>query len=229
MVIIASAFFYANAENKCESIPKYKLQTNLYLNPPGYQTYYDRSYCFFHLAVDEREPKFCSNVKRHYALFLDGSHFTRKNCESKVAQKISEDKAYTEQFKGKHHTIQEAYLTLDGNEKDFDFIIKVSGDARVCYKMELIITYNDKTLGTLYSEPRTFYDDTTELRLYIPRQDLLKVLKNEPINRTYKVKLLLTKYLDPFTSKYLDKENNSIETYMDVNFSKLTWKPEIMQ
>ncbi|EKE04470.1 MAG: hypothetical protein ACD_20C00065G0001 [uncultured bacterium] len=209
--------------DKCQKIPKYKIQTNLFLNPPGYQTYYERSKCFLDLAVAQRRDELCAHVKEHRALFLDGSKYSPKSCRQKVQNKIAEDKKNAERYAGSHQ-IKEAYFKLDGNERDFDFIIEATGNVSRPYKLILEVYDDKENLGTLYSNGYTFIAPSDRRYLYIQRQNLLDILKDRPIDKIYQVKISLVLNLDRFTIIYVPVEDKLIVKNINTNFSKLTWE-----
>lgn len=225
LLLISNNQIESRLPGLCNSIPKKKLYTNLFFNPPGYQSYYARSECVFDLAVKQRNPKLCKYVKEHKALFLDGSHFTQKNCLLKTQERITRDKQYAKQYKGFNHKIQKAYFTLNGNGRDFDFIIETLGTKRRSYKLTLELIDAKENLGILHSNGYSFGENNTSLNLYIRKQNLIALLKHRPIKRKYKVKLTLA--LDPgkYASKYLSPEDMLLVKHINVNFSKLSWKP----
>lgn len=210
----------------CNSIPKNKLQTFLYGNHPGVQTYYERSFCFEQLAINERKLELCDYVKEHKAkaLFLDGSDISKESCQKSVKEKIQNDKNDSKYYSGRQN-IDQAFFTLDGNGKDYDFIIKTSGDKARPYKLTLELFDNEQILGTLYSGNNTFTPPTNTFRIYIKKTDLLNILKGIPLDKVYKAKLSLKLNLNDFLVNYIPEQDRIIEKYIDINFSKLTWKP----
>jgi len=208
----------------CKSIPKYKLQTNLYGSPPGLQTYYERSVCFYQLAINERKPEICDYVKEHKALFLDGSYYTKEYCQKSVKEQVQNDKNDAKHYSGRQN-IDQAFFTLSGNGKEYEFIIKTSGDKARPYQLTLELFDNEQNLGTLYSTSSTFTPPVDTFVIDIKETDLLNILKGKPIDKAYKAKLSLKLSLKDFLIGYTPEQDKIIEKYIDVNFSKLTWNP----
>jgi hypothetical protein len=55
-------------------------------NNPGTQVYWERSRCFFYVAVKSLNPALCREVVEADAWFHDGSYFSRDSCERLVAE-----------------------------------------------------------------------------------------------------------------------------------------------
>ena len=197
--------------NMCKAIPASEVESiGIGVIPPS-PSHFERSKCFFKLAVAERRPDLCSHVMR-----LFSSRYTSENCQKKVREKIDEDKAYAAQFNGVHHHIDKAFMALDNNEKDFNLIIKVSGDKRVPYNMEWTIGDH-----VLYAEGRTFFKETSQVHLFVTKQELLERLGSLPFDQTHTVKVTLTKKAGRFRTKFLSEQDRFIETSFDVNFTQL--------
>jgi hypothetical protein len=197
--------------NRCKAIPKNEIQKDGIGIIPGVPSYYLRSQCFFKLAIAERRPDLCNQVTR-----LFSSKYTSGNCRKIVQEKIAEDKAFAGQLSGVYHHIDKAFVALNNNGKDYDFIIKVTGDKRVSYKMEW-------TIGShlLYAEVRTFFKETSQVHLFVTKQELIQRLDVLPFDQTHRLKVTLTKKIDRFRNKFLSENDKTIETYIDVDFSKV--------
>ena len=61
-------------------------ETRALFNSPGTQIYRERSRCFLYVAVKSLNPHLCREVIEVEAWFLDGSYFSRANCEAMVAK-----------------------------------------------------------------------------------------------------------------------------------------------
>jgi len=76
----------------CTVIDKDSYVTGLLFNGPGLHTYYQQAYCFLELAVRERAPELCRQVRERRSLFFDGSGVGKAVCEARVAAAIEDDR-----------------------------------------------------------------------------------------------------------------------------------------
>lgn len=85
-----SAYSILAPENKapflCEKI-RPTVRESYAFNSPGLQTLYTRSECFYRVALATGDPKYCAGVIEKKSFVLDGTHYTRENCEMSVANK----------------------------------------------------------------------------------------------------------------------------------------------
>jgi len=63
-----------------------KAETRALFNSPGTQVYKERSRCFLYVAVKSLNPALCRDVIEVDAWILDGSYFSRENCERLVSK-----------------------------------------------------------------------------------------------------------------------------------------------
>lgn len=197
--------------NRCNAIPE-KETVSLGIGVlPASPSYYRRSQCFYKLAIEERRPELCAHVKR-----LQSPQYTAGNCREKVEEKIVADRAYAESFNGVHHTIEKARFRRNNNGRDFDFVITITGDKRICYLMEW-------TIGSrvLYSDSETFFAERAQKFYYLPKKDLLNKLKGLPIDQPHTVTITLTKNIGRYANRYLSEQNKVIEETVPVTFSEL--------
>ena len=103
------------------------------------------------------------------------------------------------------------------NGKDFNFIIKVTGDKRVPYNMEWAIGPH-----VLYTEGRTFFKETSQLHLFVTKRELMQRLGGLPFDQTHRVKITLTKKAGRYKNKFLSEKDKTIETFIEVNFATVS-------
>ena len=94
-----------SAKKHCEEIPQDKYVTGLLFNGPGMHTYYEQSYCFQELAVQERLISLCQIVKERKSLFISGSHVSPQYCEQEVNKAIDMDKQKADMLRSHQGTI----------------------------------------------------------------------------------------------------------------------------
>lgn len=207
----------------CLNIPKNKLKethSDWYGFPAHY---YERSKCFFDLAIEERKTNLCSRVIQH----KENSFYNPQNCNKYVTEKIEKDKKKAQRYLGKLYHIDEAYFSLNGNGKDFDFIIKTSGDVKAGYHLTLELYDGEENLGSLYEDGTYCNDKIEERNYYIKKEKLINLLKNKSINKIYRVKVLFSLNINDFefiTAHIHDKDKFIDTKIINVDFSKLNFK-----
>ncbi len=214
--------------NACLKIPKHKLikkSCGAWFSYPC--MYYERSACFYNLAMEERKPDLCSDVIHHKDDTI--YYYNLEKCRKNVTKQVEKDKEEAKRYYGKLYQIDNAYFYMNGNGKDYDFIFNAYGDIKASYHLKLEIFDGNKNLGTLYEDGWNFIDKNEERWIYIERNKLINLLKNNPVDKTYQAKATFSLNIEDYIISHIhDKDKFNDTKTIDVNFSKLTrkiWKP----
>ena len=100
---------------QCNAVDDGAYSTGLVFNPRGYATIFHRSECFQELAVEERDPSLCVDVKERKSWFFDGSGVSEASCRDLMARRLEQDKqlAASKEFR-RIHRLQSIEFFLFG-------------------------------------------------------------------------------------------------------------------
>lgn len=113
---------------RCLAIPEEEYRTGLIFNPRGYATLFRRSGCLQKLALDERDPLLCDQVRERRSWIFDGSGTSPENCRVLVAARIEKDEqeAAVKDFETIHRLVSIRFAR-NGNGRDFDLTVVTEG------------------------------------------------------------------------------------------------------
>ena len=95
------------SQGTCEKIPPKIYRTGLLFNGGGMETFYERSMCYYMLAVKTKNREYCAKIKERKSFFFDGSGVTPKACIAAVAYALALN---TPASRAKAKKAMEAYL-----------------------------------------------------------------------------------------------------------------------
>lgn len=79
---------------KCEAIPSNVGNGVNFFHVRGQQQAYDRSICYMDEAIEQDDPRFCSNVRQRRYLFQgDGSYYSPDSCRQQIEWRREEARA----------------------------------------------------------------------------------------------------------------------------------------
>lgn len=186
------------ALDNCERINSHNYQSGLWLNPDGYRSYYERSACFQRAAVLFRVIPLCKKVKRRYALFSSSWGYSKKNCLDLVSKAEEKDRLKLQALRQLYATgpVKLTGLTveLNGNGRDYDFIPSFADGFEYGYRLEFWLTEKNLKRYLILSHGTHLQGSTNNIRLYIPRTDLLERFPTLQFGRPYELetKLILS-------------------------------------
>lgn len=210
---------------ECAAISPSSGHAFLLFNPPGYQVYYARSRCFRELAIEEREPAYCARVEERFSFFLDGSAYSEAACLKAVAERIAQDRGDAMRYLGTLHEIRAAAFSLNGNSRDFDFNFLAAGETARSHRLTLELFDGSERLGVLHENGYWLGEGRTELKVFIPAGDVRRVLGHRSLEQPWRVRVSLALIMNRFEGQYVPREQRQTEVFIEVDFSRLTWKP----
>ena len=125
---------------RCLAIPEKEYSTGLIFNPSGYATLFHRSGCLQRLALDERDPLLCDQVRERRSWIFDGSGTSPENCRALVAARIGKDdqEAAAKEFETIHRLVSMRFAR-NGNGRDFDLTVVTEGSFAGSYELEVAL------------------------------------------------------------------------------------------
>ena len=161
----------------CEEINSNKYQTGLWLNPEGYRSYYEKSACIQRAAIAFRALPLCNKVKRRFALFSSSWGYSKANCLDLAAKAEEKDRlelqALHQRYAAGPVQLIELRLEPNGNGRDFDFIPRFSDGFEHGYQLELWLADNNHKRHLILKHGSYLHGSRDNIRLYLPRTDLL--------------------------------------------------------
>jgi len=151
-------------EEKCNIIPDKCGVSGLLFNPEGMKSYYYKSECFFKLAIQTLDEKYCNKVVERKALFRGGAYFSRESCLRKIRQIKSDAKA--KKVKPKDiHRIQSLRVYAKGKELEVEVFL-TDGNVTGKYALSFLAHYTEKgtdiTAALNPQAPEIKYDKSFE-------------------------------------------------------------------
>lgn len=137
---------------RCRRIDPAEYSTALLFNPPGMTTLFKRSSCLQRIAVEYRDASLCAEVRERKSLFFDGSAISRASCEERVRERVRDDPKVV--IADIHRLADVAYFR-DGNGRDIDVRVGVSGSHR--HRYELMVAMVDEAGSVIETLHRRDY------------------------------------------------------------------------
>ena len=124
----------------CAAIPEGDYSTGMIFNAPGFATLFDRAFCFQKLAVDERDPFLCDEVREKKSWIFDGSGVSGPSCRKSVAARLAQDRqeAGSKDFGSIHRLLSVEFLR-NGNGTDFDAVVTTAGSYPGAYELTIAL------------------------------------------------------------------------------------------
>ena len=183
---------YATAVNKCKTINPDEYRSGLAFNPDGYKSYYVRSKCFQHAAIDFRAPVLCSEVSQRLAFFSSTWGYSERNCRKLVKEKQAKDRIYIEEDKAK---VANKFVRLN------DFTVAVNSSGRVfilsptftsghghSYRLNItLIDPQDNTHSALIHSKGYHLDGKGKILIHLQSKEIRERFPKFTLNRPYTV------------------------------------------
>ena len=181
---------YAIAVNKCKTIDPDEYRSGLVFNPDGYQSYYVRSVCFQHVAIDFRDPVLCSEVSRRLALFSSSWGYSERNCRKLVKEKQDKDRIYIEEDKAKvaNKFVRLNDFTIAANNNGRVFILSPTFTSGYSHSYHLNITLidpQDNTHSSLIHSNGYRLDGKGKMRIHLQSKEIRERFPTFTLNRPY--------------------------------------------
>ena len=162
---------------KCEEINADSYQTGLLLNPDGYRSYFEKSACFQRAAIAFRAVPLCKKVKRRRALFSSSWGYSKANCLDLASRAEEQDRLALQTLQQRYAAgpvkLTELRLEPNGNGRDFDFIPRFADGFEHGYQLEIWLIDEDHQRHLIFTYGSHLRGSADNIRLYIPRTDLL--------------------------------------------------------
>jgi hypothetical protein len=163
---------------QCSAVDNSAYSTGLLFNPRGYATMFHRSECFQELAIEERDPSLCKEVKERKSWFFDGSGISETSCRHLVAKAVEQDKqlAASKDF-GLIHRLQSIAVFRNGNGRDFDVLVKTAGSLSGSYELAVLFSRpNENDYIEVFSRIFSYGDTSMSKKVWLERGTLMKKL-----------------------------------------------------
>jgi len=196
----------------CQQISSTDYETGLWLNPEGYRSYYKRSACMQRLAIEFRDPSLCDEVRRRLALFSSSWGYSRRNCRSLVAEKLDRDRSGLEELRNNYLNLPMTAISVtlepNGNGRDFDIIPRFSEGLPQGYELQFYLVEDNGARHQIFRHDGFLAGSESNLRLYLPRQELLANFPGIEFGRDYMLETSVTlsvgqRYIDGWLRREL--------------------------
>lgn len=158
---------------ECSAIASGRYETFMIFNPPGWQTYYRRSYCFQRAASELRDEMLCEEVRERKSVFFNGSGVSRDACLARVADQKERDRRDAEAHLAKKlHSLADFSIIRDGNGTDFDILVSLSGGKSGRYDLTVSAQRPSDPAAEIHAKNYGVTEDPTGLSIFLPRQEL---------------------------------------------------------
>jgi hypothetical protein len=182
------------ALKKCHAIDPTQSQTGLLFNPDGYRSLFTRSACLQDAAVTFRDASVCADVKERTSIFFSSWGYSPRRCLDLVEQGEAADRreldALRRQYEADGITMDGFRIERNGNGRDYDIVPSFTGRFAHTYTLTFDVVAADRTVR-IYSTS-THVDDTSRLRLYLRRSELISRFPDFRDNASYPVRADLT-------------------------------------
>ena len=188
---------HAMAVSACEAVDASDYQSGLALNPDGYRSYYKRSQCYQKAAIRFRDSKLCTRVRQRRSLFSSSWGYSKSNCKKLVEQAINKDRDAIDRMKSDyqqgHVRLSDFRVERNGNGRDFDIIPAFSGTGAHGYLLVFEIIPDGPGLSPVLLDASGFYLEggTSNIRVYVPQQDIRKRFPGFALNTSWQVRATL--------------------------------------
>ena len=162
---------------KCEEISANSYQTGLSLNPDGYRSYFEKSACIQRAAIAFRAVPLCKQVKRRWALFSSSWGYSKTNCLELTSNAEQKDRLELQALQKRYVAgpvkLIELRLEPNGNGRDFDFIPRFADGFEHGYQLEIWLIDENHQRHLILRHGSYLQGSADNIRLYLPRIDLL--------------------------------------------------------
>jgi len=162
---------------RCEAIDADSYQTGLSLNPDGYRSYFEKSACIQRAAIAFRAVPLCKQVKRRRALFSSSWGYSKANCLDLASEAEQKDRLELQALRQRYAAgpvkLIELRLEPNGNGRDFDFIPRFSDGFEHGYELEIWLIDENHQRHLIHTYGSYLRGSADNIRLYIPRTELL--------------------------------------------------------
>lgn len=131
----------ASERARCQAIDPKESVSGLWLNPDGYQAYYEQSECYQRFAIRFRQVSACDHVREKWTLFSSTWGYSESNCRDEVEKGIAAD---TEELRSLRrgylaNPVRLTALTIErnGNGRDYDFIPSIGHGFPHSYRLSI--------------------------------------------------------------------------------------------
>ncbi|MFH1017665.1 MAG: hypothetical protein V1798_05705 [Pseudomonadota bacterium] len=133
----------------CRNIPGWRMSFPIRNGAPK-QVYFERSYCLFQVAVEKRKRELCPDVKTARVPLLNGTWFSKENCERWVDQEILVDQSATIEPGELHRFVDVNFDKLGGELRIF---FQAEGTLDAYYDMLVRCTDPKEGAQTIFQSP----------------------------------------------------------------------------
>lgn len=181
------------ALKRCQAISPDDYQSALLFNPEGYRSYYMRSDCFQHAAVEFRDSLLCDQVRRRWSLLWSSWGVSEEQCRKLVTDAATRDRTEIENEKQLYNSgavrLKGFRVERNGNGRDFDFIPEFGDGQPHAYTLTFEIVGSRPVL--LHSNGY-HVDANSNLRIYVRHADIRQRFPEFELNHPYTVRATLT-------------------------------------
>jgi hypothetical protein len=155
---------------------------------------FTRSACLQDAAVTFRDATVCTEVKERTSIFFSSWGYSPRRCVELVQQGEAADRRELETLRRQYDAdgvaIGDFQIERNGNGRDYDIVPSFRGRLAHSYTLTFEVVSGANTVP-IYSDS-TFVDDTSRLRLYLPRADLVSRFPAFRDNTSYSVRAVMT-------------------------------------
>ena len=196
MAAVEPEMLLTQAIERCEQFGPREYESGLLFNPEGYRTYFRRSACLQRIAVEFRERQLCQRVRRRFSLFGSGWGYSRDNCEALVDAELVSDESALRAKRDAYLVgpvrLASVELVGNGNGRDYDIIPQFEDGFPHPYSLQFALI-DERGIDHVIHEWSSYLRGSNDnVRLYLPRQDLLERLPDLEQGREYPLRVRLT-------------------------------------
>ncbi len=176
-IVAISALWAGSADEgqiaRCESIDPEASRTGLIFNPPGKQSYYERSRCFLGLAVESRNVGLCARVIERESWFFDGSGISPEACREAVREQMASDQVEADGIQDLHYLVS-ASLGASSNGRDFTLQLVTTGSHPGVYRVDIeLLPLQGQESRQVESYRQPLGTSPSRLSRHVPREKLV--------------------------------------------------------
>lgn len=202
---------------RCEQIDPEEYHTALWMNPDGYQSYYERSSCFLDIAASFREPEFCMEVRQRRAWFSSSWGVSEENCRERIAEKLAADRsellAIRERYLSGPIRLESLSVERHGNGRNYDFIPRFSGTAAAGYRVTLSLLDDTGSRYVIHENGYHIGGPSSQLRWYVPSADIRQAFPQFQQGYRYRLEVLVELTIGRVKSDGVVRENTIEEVF----------------
>jgi hypothetical protein len=177
------------AVKTCQAIDPAESRSGLFETPTatGPTT---SSECFQRAAIEFRDQKLCSLVRRRYSFFSSSWGYSAAQCLKLVVEGAAADRAAVEDIKRRYTQgpirLRDFRVERNGNGRDYDIIPVFGTGFAHSYSLQLDILTANRTV--LLERAGFHLTGTDEIRLFVRNSDLVTRFPELTRNRPYTVR-----------------------------------------